>query len=135
MKFLKICFQKNLCLCHELNRKNHLYTQNHNCSFDHHLSYSRISWWPFPKLNWLSLAQLQDPFMMKALKRGAGTKTEPNMVPSAFESRMIGCVCEEDSTSIVWMWLHEGHPRRCECGHWFKIERKQPIMIPEKYMD
>ncbi|XP_011299460.1 cytochrome c oxidase subunit 5B, mitochondrial [Fopius arisanus] len=76
-----------------------------------------------------------DPFMMKALKRAAGTKDAPNLVPSAFESRMIGCVCEEDSTHIVWMWLHEGQPRRCECGHWFKIQRKQPVPVPEKFMD
>ncbi|THK33208.1 cytochrome c oxidase subunit 5B, mitochondrial [Diachasma alloeum] len=76
-----------------------------------------------------------DPFMMKPLRRGIGTKDQPNLVPSAFESRMIGCVCEEDSTHVTWMWLHEGQPRRCECGHWFKIERKQPIIIPEEYMD
>ncbi|KAK0083138.1 hypothetical protein PV325_009263 [Microctonus aethiopoides] len=65
-----------------------------------------------------------DPFYMKARKRGVGTKEEPNLVPSFEDSRIIGCVCEEDSASVVWMWIHEGTPRRCNCGHWFKLERK-----------
>ena len=32
----------------------------------------------------------------------------------------MGCVCEEDATSICWMWVHKGDPRRCECGYWMK---------------
>lgn len=66
---------------------------------------------------------------MKGQKRGPGTKDNPNIVPSMCDSRIIGCICEEDSTSVAWMWIHEGHPRRCECGHWFKLERKPPVMI------
>ncbi|XP_063984350.1 cytochrome c oxidase subunit 5B, mitochondrial-like [Diachasmimorpha longicaudata] len=76
-----------------------------------------------------------DPFMMKPLKRGVGTKAQPNLVPSAFNSRLIGCVCEDEATHVIWMWLHNGKPRRCECGHWFKIEKKQPIMVPEEYVE
>jgi len=62
-----------------------------------------------------------DPFGMLPLKRGPGTKAEPNLVPSMLEKRMIGCVCEEDSTCINYMWLHKGESKRCECGHWFKL--------------
>lgn len=35
-----------------------------------------------------------DPFDMKVFKRGAGTKASPNCVPSAFEARLVGCICE-----------------------------------------
>jgi len=63
----------------------------------------------------------KDPFGMDALKRGPGTKDQPNLVPSMEDKRMIGCICEEDSTSIIYMWLHKGDPKRCECGHWFKL--------------
>lgn len=35
-----------------------------------------------------------DPFDMKVFKRGAGTKDQPNCVPSAFEARLVGCICE-----------------------------------------
>ncbi|XP_043286463.1 cytochrome c oxidase subunit 5B, mitochondrial-like [Venturia canescens] len=68
-----------------------------------------------------------DPFNLKTIKHGTGTKDDPNLVPSAFESRLIGCVCEEDATSITWMWLHSGCPRRCECGQWFKLIKKPPV--------
>lgn len=66
--------------------------------------------------------------MMKSMKRGPGTKEQPNLVPSAFDCRVVGCVCETDSTSVVWMWLHEGQPKRCGCGHWFKLDRKPGIV-------
>lgn len=33
----------------------------------------------------------------------------------------------EDQTYIQWMWLHQGHPKRCECGYWFKLVEKAPV--------
>ncbi|XP_053695015.1 cytochrome c oxidase subunit 5B, mitochondrial-like [Sabethes cyaneus] len=68
-----------------------------------------------------------DPFDMRVFKRGPGTKDQPNQIPSAFESRLVGCICEEDQTYVQWMWLHQGQPKRCECGHWFKLVEKAPI--------
>lgn len=68
-----------------------------------------------------------DPFDMKVFKRGPGTKDSPNLIPSHLEKRMIGCICEEDATVINWMWLHRGDPKRCECGHWFKIVDAKPL--------
>lgn len=35
-----------------------------------------------------------NPFDMKVFKRGAGTKDNPNLIPSAFEARIVGCICE-----------------------------------------
>ena len=28
---------------------------------------------------------------------------------------------EDDSLTVVWMYLHRGEPKRCQCGYWFKI--------------
>lgn len=61
------------------------------------------------------------------MNRGEGTKEKPNMIPSAFESRMVGCICEEDSQSIVWMWLKKGEAKRCQCGFWFQLYYEPPF--------
>ncbi|CAK9814736.1 Cytochrome c oxidase subunit 5B, mitochondrial [Anthophora quadrimaculata] len=69
-----------------------------------------------------------DPYHMKALEIDRqSTKDSPNLVPSVFKSRIVGCICEEDSAHVNWMWLHDGQPRRCECGHWFKLIQKAPL--------
>lgn len=68
-----------------------------------------------------------DPFNMKVVKKAAGTRESPTLIPSCFDARIVGCICEEHSTSISWLWLHKGHPRRCECGHWYKLIEKQPL--------
>lgn len=73
------------------------------------------------------LAGNDDPFNIKAIKRGPGTRDNPTQIPSAFESRLVGCICEEDSTAITWMWLFKGEPKRCECGHWFCLVYKPPL--------
>lgn len=55
-----------------------------------------------------------NPFDMKVFKRGPGTKDVPSLIPSAFDARLIGCVCEEEQTFISWMWLYQvsGRSRR-----------------------
>jgi hypothetical protein len=34
-----------------------------------------------------------NPFDMKVFKRGPGTKDTPNLIPSAFDARLVGCIC------------------------------------------
>ncbi|CAH1397298.1 unnamed protein product [Nezara viridula] len=68
-----------------------------------------------------------NPFDLRVLKRGSGCRDSPNMIPSSFDARLVGCVCDEDSTSLQWMWLHQGCPRRCACGHWFQLTYKPPL--------
>ncbi|XP_014294360.1 cytochrome c oxidase subunit 5B, mitochondrial [Halyomorpha halys] len=68
-----------------------------------------------------------NPFDFRVLKRGPGTRDCPNQVPSSFDSRLVGCICEEEASSIQWMWLHQGCPRRCACGHWFQLVYKAPV--------
>lgn len=36
----------------------------------------------------------ENPFDMKVFKRGPGTKESPNLIPSAFDARLVGCICE-----------------------------------------
>ncbi|KAJ8710305.1 hypothetical protein PYW07_009671 [Mythimna separata] len=68
-----------------------------------------------------------DPFNMKVIKKSAGTRDNPTLVPSCFDARIVGCICEEHATAVTWLWLHKDHPRRCECGHWYKLIEKQPV--------
>ncbi|XP_054276876.1 cytochrome c oxidase subunit 5B, mitochondrial-like [Macrosteles quadrilineatus] len=69
----------------------------------------------------------ENPFDLKVLKKEKGTKDCPTEIPSAFDSRIIGCICDDDAPAISWMWLHAGHPKRCMCGHWFKLSYKPPV--------
>ncbi|XP_046365954.1 cytochrome c oxidase subunit 5B, mitochondrial-like [Haliotis rufescens] len=68
------------------------------------------------------LAGVEDPFEMKVKSRAKGTFEEPTMIPSLYEKRLVGCICEEDDISINWMFLHKGEAKRCECGYWFKLD-------------
>lgn len=49
----------------------------------------------------------ENPFDMRVFKRGAGTKDQPNLIPSAFDARLVGCICEEDQTFVQWMWVYQ----------------------------
>ncbi|KAI3381882.1 hypothetical protein SNEBB_010181 [Seison nebaliae] len=69
---------------------------------------------------------IDDPYDMGGKKRiENSTKDNPNIVSSTFDRRLIGCVCEEDATTIVWMWIYDGEAQRCRCGHWFKLVEYQ----------
>lgn len=44
---------------------------------------------------WLMvLRSLQDPYNILQPKRYAGTKEDPNLVPSISSKRIVGCICE-----------------------------------------
>lgn len=45
-----------------------------------------------------------NPFDMKVFKRGAGTKDKPNQIPSAFEARIVGCICKYFFICLMWHW-------------------------------
>merc|ERR1712240_129934 len=63
-----------------------------------------------------------DPYSMMKPKEYAGSKTDPHLVPSITNKRIVGCVCEEDNTCVVWFWLHEGEAQRCpSCGSHYKL--------------
>nr|AIU94781.1 hypothetical protein [Phragmatopoma lapidosa] len=67
----------------------------------------------------------EDPFEMNVKRRAKGTKDEPTLIPSMYERRLVGCICEEDSLSINWMYLHKGEEKRCACGFYFKLSELQ----------
>merc|ERR1712223_143942 len=56
------------------------------------------------------------------LNKVGNSKENPNIVPSFEEYRIMGCKCSDDESSVKWMWIHEGEPRRCVCGYWFQLE-------------
>lgn len=63
-----------------------------------------------------------DPYSMFRPKRYAGTKEDPNLVPSITDKRIVGCVCEEDNSCVIWFWLHKGEAQRCpSCGSHYKL--------------
>jgi len=63
-----------------------------------------------------------DPFNLNVTRGSRGTKESPTLVPSLYEERIIGCVCEEESTSITWMVLKKGQTQRCpKCGNCFHL--------------
>ncbi|NP_001279035.1 cytochrome c oxidase subunit 5B, mitochondrial [Callorhinchus milii] len=64
----------------------------------------------------------QDPYNLLKPKEYAGTKADPHIVPSITDKRIVGCVCEEDNTVVIWFWLHKGNPCRCpSCGSYYKL--------------
>ncbi|KAK4315077.1 hypothetical protein Pmani_013671 [Petrolisthes manimaculis] len=69
-----------------------------------------------------------NPFDMRVYKRVSGDQTNPTMVPSFYEKRLVGCICEEDATCVNWMWLEKGATKRCECGYWFQLIDGKPLV-------
>merc|ERR1712228_818516 len=76
------------------------------------------------------LAGNEDPFFLRAVTRGKGTKENPTIINAMDNYRMVGCVCAEEDTNIKWTWLSEGVPKRCECGYWMELKTHP---APEKY--
>ncbi|XP_072537211.1 cytochrome c oxidase subunit 5B1 [Salminus brasiliensis] len=63
-----------------------------------------------------------DPYNMQKPKGCSGTKEDPHVVPSITNKRIVGCICEEDNTAVVWFWLHQGEAQRCpSCGAHYKL--------------
>ncbi|XDB54987.1 PREDICTED: cytochrome c oxidase subunit 5B, mitochondrial [Capra hircus] len=64
----------------------------------------------------------QDPYNILAPKATSGTKEDPNLVPSISNKRIVGCICEEDNSTVIWFWLHKGEAQRCpSCGTHYKL--------------
>uniref|UniRef100_A0A671TA42 Cytochrome c oxidase subunit 5B, mitochondrial n=1 Tax=Sinocyclocheilus anshuiensis TaxID=1608454 RepID=A0A671TA42_9TELE len=63
-----------------------------------------------------------DPYSILKPQEYAGSKQDPHIVPSITNKRIVGCVCEEDNTAVVWFWLHQGEAQRCpSCGTYYKL--------------
>ncbi|XP_072247455.1 cytochrome c oxidase subunit 5B2 [Leuresthes tenuis] len=69
-----------------------------------------------------ALKQGKDPYSILKPQHYTGTREDPHIVPSISNKRLVGCLCEEDNTAIVWFWLHEGNAQRCpSCGSHYKL--------------
>uniref|UniRef100_A0A803TF00 Cytochrome c oxidase subunit 5B, mitochondrial n=1 Tax=Anolis carolinensis TaxID=28377 RepID=A0A803TF00_ANOCA len=63
-----------------------------------------------------------DPYSMFRPKRYSGTKEDPHIVPSIVDKRLVGCICEEDNSAVIWFWVHKGDSHRCpQCGSYYKL--------------
>ncbi|XP_041592813.1 cytochrome c oxidase subunit 5B, mitochondrial-like [Vulpes lagopus] len=63
-----------------------------------------------------------DPYNILAPKAAAGTKEDPNLVPSITNKRIVGCICEEDNSTVIRFWLHKSEAQQCpSCGTHYKL--------------
>ncbi|CAF0826888.1 unnamed protein product [Rotaria sp. Silwood1] len=73
-----------------------------------------------------------DPFDMMPVKRIANSSADnPNLLPSCNDKRLMACICNEDVYHLKWMHLHRGEPKRCYCGHWFKLTERQFVDLSD----
>nr|VZI48416.1 unnamed protein product [Spirometra erinaceieuropaei] len=64
----------------------------------------------------------KDPYEVRRVKMPAyTTEEEPNLIASSAPTRLIGCLCEPEANAINWMEISKGPPKKCYCGHWFKL--------------
>ncbi|CAK9302058.1 unnamed protein product [Gordionus sp. m RMFG-2023] len=83
---------------------------------------------PLERVYKLKLKGNDDPFLTNPIKKGPGTKEQPTLIPSVFDRRIVGCLCEEDMPGFNWIWLYKDQPKRCACGHWYKLKQvKSPL--------
>ncbi|XP_039278104.1 cytochrome c oxidase subunit 5B, mitochondrial isoform X2 [Nilaparvata lugens] len=69
-----------------------------------------------------NMAGKDERFDVQTFKRPEETSVEsPIAIRSAYTSRVIGCICSDESTAIQWMWLKRGAPQQCACGHYFQL--------------
>ena len=73
-----------------------------------------------------SFQGIDDPWDLKPFQMGAGTKDEPTLLPSMYNRRLVGHLCEEDQTHLTYFYVYKGFPKRCQCGHWFKVVDAEP---------
>ncbi|KAJ6661591.1 hypothetical protein lerEdw1_013830 [Lerista edwardsae] len=70
----------------------------------------------------LAMKRGEDPYSMFKPKRNSGTREDPHIVPSIGDKRLVGCICEEDNSTIIWFWVHKGDNHRCpQCGTHYKL--------------
>ncbi|CAB3241260.1 unnamed protein product [Arctia plantaginis] len=68
-----------------------------------------------------------DPFRMRPIKKGPGTRERPNLIPSSNPSRLLCCSCDPYDMHVEFIWLHQGCPKRCGCGYWFELCPVAPL--------
>ncbi|XP_036603446.1 cytochrome c oxidase subunit 5B, mitochondrial-like [Trichosurus vulpecula] len=63
-----------------------------------------------------------EPYNMLAPKTAPETKRSPTSIPSIPDKQIASCICEEDSSAVIWFYLHKGKTRCCpNCGTHYKL--------------
>ncbi|XP_022313442.1 cytochrome c oxidase subunit 5B, mitochondrial-like [Crassostrea virginica] len=75
----------------------------------------------------------KDPFedSVTYVPKGFGTKANPVPVPSIFDRRLVGCICDEDTAQMQYFWLYKGEAKRCFCGHFFQLKEITAADFPQ----
>ena len=56
-----------------------------------------------------------------------GTPSDPIVVDSLNEERLVGCVCDPESNVVSWIKLKQGTTSSCgSCGNCFRLQRGSP---------
>jgi len=71
-------------------------------------------------------AGIDDPWDIKPAQHGEGTRENPDIVPSMYNKRLIGHLCEEGQPYLTYFYVYKSEPKRCQCGHWFKLVDAEP---------
>uniref|UniRef100_A0A9J8DDI8 Cytochrome c oxidase subunit 5B, mitochondrial n=1 Tax=Cyprinus carpio carpio TaxID=630221 RepID=A0A9J8DDI8_CYPCA len=74
-----------------------------------------------------------DPYNMLKPKEYAGSKSDPHLVPSITNKRIVGCVCEEDNTAVVWFWILLPPPQRCIPEFQRRLDLIHVCLFAKKY--
>lgn len=81
------------------------------------------------------LAGDDDVYLMKpATTKGKDryNKDDPIIIKSRYPVRKIQCSCNDEFMHLKYMFVAKGHPRRCECGYWFKLEIAPPLLVDDQ---
>uniref|UniRef100_A0A1B0G5V3 Uncharacterized protein n=1 Tax=Glossina morsitans morsitans TaxID=37546 RepID=A0A1B0G5V3_GLOMM len=73
------------------------------------------------------LAFLSDPYHSDVIKRGSGTAENPILIPSAFNGRTVGCICN-DNRFVNYMWLEKGCPNLALLWRWW-LEQQLLLLL------
>eukprot|EP00054_Salpingoeca_dolichothecata_P003707 m.28148 g.28148 ORF g.28148 m.28148 type:complete len:205 (-) comp14086_c0_seq1:40-654(-) len=71
-----------------------------------------------------------NPFGLEEMVDGhLGTLTNPRLVPSHSDSRLVGCNCDPESEQIFYIDVKKGSPCPCPCGkQYFQlVEAESPV--------
>jgi len=71
-------------------------------------------------------AGIDDLWDLKRLQHGEGTRENPDIVTSMYNKRLIGHHCEEGQPYLTYFYVYKSEPKRCCCGHWFKLVDAEP---------
>lgn len=72
----------------------------------------------------------EDPFDMHVMKRAVGAKDSPTLIPSAFDARIVGCVCKCEQICGRWRLITDIKPPTLFCIQMRACRPRRPDVRP-----